>query len=189
MNGHFSVVNKRGLTTTGIMILFSIILFSLSLAKRISSGSMLWTIPVVIAIIIFILTLMLLVGVITAGVDVKKNKVIFADPSGQGGKKVQFDLGELKSVELHNADGLITNPETANLAGARIIFTLRNGKTCMYYPIQITYKQFDNIKIGLTEMAKKSKKFKDEPKKPMTKAEKKAAVNAKSIKRIKEEEK
>ena len=38
-------------------------------------------------------------------------------------------------------------------------------------------------------MAKKSKKFKDEPKKPMTKAEKKAAVNAKSIKRIKNEDK
>ena len=91
MNRHFSVVNKRGLSTIGILTAFSIILFSFSLAKRISSGSMLWTIPVVIAIIIFILTLMFLVGVITAGVDVKKNKVIFADPSGQGGKKVQFD--------------------------------------------------------------------------------------------------
>lgn len=189
MNKHFYVVNKRGLTTTGLMILFSIILFSLSLTKRISSGSMLWTIPVVIAIIIFILTLMLLVGVITAGVDVKKNKVIFADPSGQGGKKVQFDLGELKSVELHNADGIIANPETSNLAGARIVFTLRSGKTCIYYPIQITCKQYMNIKNGLMQMSKHSKKFKDEQKKPMTKAEKKAAVNAKSIKRIKEEEK
>ena len=187
MNKHFSVVNKRGLTTTAVMIIISILLFSLSLAKRLSSGSILWTIPVVVAIIIFILVLMVLVGVITAGVDVKKNKVIFADPSGQGGKKVQFDLGELKSVELHNADGLITNPETANLAGARIIFTLRNGKTCVYYPIQITYKQFADIKEGLTEMAKRSKKFKDEPKKQMTKAEKKAAVNAKSIKRIKKD--
>ena len=188
MNKHFYVVNKRGLTTIGIMTLFSIILFSFSLAKRIASGSMLWTIPVVIAIIIFILTLMFLVGVITAGVDVKKNKVIFADPSGQGGKRVQFDLGELKNVELHNAEGIISNPETANLAGARIIFTLRNGKTCMYYPIQITYKQYINIKDGLLQMSKHSKKFKDEPKKPMTKAEKKAAVNAKSIKRIKNEE-
>ena len=188
MNKHFYFVNKRGLTTIGLMTIFSIILFSLSLSKRISSGSMLWTIPVVIAIIIFILTLMFLVGVITAGVDVKKNKVIFADPTGQGGKKVQFDLGELKSVELHNADGVIANPETANLAGARIIFTLKNGKTCMYYPIQITYKQYINIKDGLLQMSKNSKKFKDEPKKPMTKAEKKAAVNAKSIKRIKNEE-
>lgn len=148
---------------------------------------MLWTIPVVIAIIIFILTLMLLVGVITAGIDVKKNKVIFADPSGQGGKKVQFDLVELKSIELHNADGLIANPETVNLAGARIIFSLKNGKTCIYYPIQITYKQFANIRDGLMQMAKTSKKMKDTPKK-MTKAEKKAAVNAKSIKRIKNEE-
>ena len=69
MNRHFSVVNKRGLSTIGILTAFSIILFSFSLAKRISSGSMLWTIPVVIAIIIFILTLMFLVGVITAGVD------------------------------------------------------------------------------------------------------------------------
>lgn len=188
MNKHFYVVNKRGLTTIGLLTVFSIILFSLSLAKRIASGSMLWTVPVVIAIIIFILTLMLLIGVLTAGVDVKKNKVIFADPSGQGGKKVQFDLGELKKVELHNADGLIANPETANLAGARIIFTLRNGKTCMYYPIQITYKQYKNIEVGLTEMSKVSKKYKSEPKKPMTKAEKKAAVNAKSIKRIKNED-
>lgn len=187
MNKHFSVVNKRGLTTIGILTAFSIVLFSLSLAKRISSGSMLWTIPVVVAIIIFILTLMFLVGVITAGIDVKKNKVIFADPTGQGGKKVQFDLGQLKKVELHNADGLIEKPETANLSGARIIFTLRNGETRMYYPIQITYKQYKNIETGLTEMAKHSKKSKDEPKKHMTKAEKKAAVNAKSIKRIKDE--
>ncbi len=149
---------------------------------------MLWTIPLVVCIIIFILAMMFLVGVITAGVDVKKNKVIFADPTGQGGKKVQFDLGELKSVELHNADGLIQNPETANLAGARVIFKLRNGKTCMYYPIQITYKQYQNIKDGLTELAKTSKKFKESPK-PMTKAEKKAAVNAKSIKKIKSEKK
>ena len=58
----------------------------------------------------------------------------------------------------------------------------------MYYPIQITYKQYINIKDGLLQMSKHSKKFKDEPKKPMTNAEKKAAVNAKSIKRIKNEE-
>ena len=58
----------------------------------------------------------------------------------------------------------------------------------MYYPIQITYKQYKNIEVGLTEMSKVSKKYKSEPKKPMTKAEKKAAVNAKSIKRIKNED-
>lgn len=126
---------------------------------------------------------MVMIGVITAGIDVKKGKVVFADPSGEGGKKVQFDLGDLKKVELHNADGIIQNPETDSLAGARIVFTVKNGKTCTYYPIQITNKQFQRIKVGLTEMSKESRKYAN--KKPMTKAEKKAAVNAKSIKKIK----
>ena len=186
MNKHFSVVNKRGTTVAGIIMCVCIVLFSLCLAMRISSGSVLWTIPLVACIIFFIIGLMVMISIITAGVDVKDGNAVFADVTGQGGKRPQFHLSQLKTIELHNNDGVIQNPETANLAGARIVFTLKNGEIRTYYPIQITAKQYENIKNGMMEMAKGAKREKS---KPMTKAEKKAAVNAKSIKRIKEEEK
>lgn len=183
MNRHFSVVNKRGTTVAGSITGVCIVLFSICLAMRVSSGTPLWTIPLVACIIVFIIGLMILISVITAGIDVKNDNVIFADVSGQGGKRVQFHLSDLKSVELHNADGIIAKPEIESLVGARVVFNLKNGESRTYYPIQITNKQYQNIRTGLTEMAKTAKKGKS---KPMTKAEKKAAVNAKSIKRIKD---
>ena len=44
MNGHFSVVNKRGLFASGILLALSILIFSLSLAKKLTGGSIVWAI-------------------------------------------------------------------------------------------------------------------------------------------------
>ena len=75
MNRHFSVVNKRGTTVAGVIMAVCILLFSLCLAMRLSSGSVLWTIPLVACIIVFIIGLMILISVITAGIDVKNGNV------------------------------------------------------------------------------------------------------------------
>ena len=128
MNGHFSVVNKRGLITSGILLAASIILFSLSLSKKLAGGSIIWTIPLVVCIIIFILAIIIITSVLTAGIDVKNGIVIFADATGQGGKQPQFNLGQLDRIELRNADGVIESPETDSLLGARFVFILSDGE-------------------------------------------------------------
>lgn len=172
MKGHFSVINKRGAIVACSIMAISILLFSVSVAQRVSSASILWTIPLVGALIIFILSLLILVSVITAGIDIRQNQVIFADATGQGGKKPQFMLKDLKAVELHDNSGKILDSETSSMVGARIVFILKNGETRTYYPVQLTNKQFLNIKSGLLQMAKESK---TSSKKPLTKADKMAA--------------
>lgn len=157
MNRHFPVVNKRGLLTSCSLLLIAILLFSLSLSKRISSGSIIWLLPVIAAVIVFIFAIMILISVITAGIDVKNGQVVFADATG-GAKTPQFDLKDLKNIELHNADGVIEDPKTANLVGARIVFFPKLGGPKTYYPIQITYKQYESIRMPMMEMAKEARK-------------------------------
>ena len=152
MNGHFSVVNKRGLITALVIMGISILLFSLSMAKKLAGVSIIWTIPLVCCIIIFIIALIILTSVVTAGIDVKNGVVIFADATGQGGKQPQFNLGELSEIQLHNADGIIANPETDSLLGARFVFVLTNGETRTYYPVSLTYHQYKIVSTGLNEL-------------------------------------
>ena len=76
MNAHFSVVNKRGTITAGIIMIIAIVIFSLGLAKKLSGGGLLWTLPLICGIIVFLLALMILISVITAGVDVQNGHVV-----------------------------------------------------------------------------------------------------------------
>ena len=156
MNGHFSVVNKRGLITSGILLAASIVLFSLSLSRKLSGGSIIWTIPLVVCIIIFILAIIIITSVLTAGIDVKNGIVIFADATGQGGKQPQFSIGQLKRIELRNADGVIENPETDSLLGARFAFILNDGEEKVYYPVSLTAHQYRNVSSGLLKLKKKA---------------------------------
>ena len=155
MNGHFSVVNKRGLITSGILLAASIILFSLSLSKKLAGGSIIWTIPLVVCIIIFIMAIIIMTSVLTAGIDVKNGIVIFADATGQGGKQPQFRLLDLDKIELHNADGVINNPETDNLLGARFVFILKDGSSKVYYPVSLTPRQYNNVASGINNLKTK----------------------------------
>ncbi len=156
MNGHFSVVNKRGLITSGILLAASIILFSLSLSKKLAGGSIIWTIPLVVCIIIFILAIIIITSVLTAGIDVKNGIVIFADATGQGGKQPQFNLGQLDRIELRNADGVIENPETDSLLGARFVFILSDGEEKIYYPVSLTAHQYKSVSSGIYELKEKA---------------------------------
>ncbi|MGN0733128.1 MAG: hypothetical protein ACI4LC_03030 [Emergencia sp.] len=156
MNGHFSVVNKRGLITSGILLAASIILFSLSLSKKLAGGSIIWTIPLVVCIIIFILAIIIMTSVLTAGIDVKNGIVIFADATGQGGKQPQFNLGQLDRIELRNADGVIENPETDSLLGARFVFILSDGEEKIYYPVSLTSHQYKSVSSGIYELKEKA---------------------------------
>ena len=157
--GHFSVINKRGLATACIIMAGAILLFSLSLANRLSGGSILWTIPVVAAIIVFLLALMILTSVLTAGIDVEMNQVIFADASGVGGKKPQFQLSDLKDVQLYNAQGVVENPTHADLTGGRIVFLTDSGDQYTYYPVAITARQYRRIHDELLVMAQEAREY------------------------------
>lgn len=156
MNGHFSVVNKRGLITSGILLAASIILFSLSLSKKLAGGSIIWTIPLVVCIIIFILAIIIITSVLTAGIDVKNGIVIFADATGQGGKQPQFNLGQLDRIELRNAGGVIESPETDSLLGARFVFILSDGEEKIYYPVSLTAHQYKSVSSGIYELKEKA---------------------------------
>lgn len=157
--GHFSVINKKGVLMASAIMLVAILIFSISLAKRLSGGAGLWTIPVVVAIIIFLLAMMVMVSVITAGIDIQYGKVSFANADGAGGKRPQFGISELENIELHNSNGKIENPSKDNLAGGRVVFFTRDGKTYTYYPVSITAKQYQNIHDGLLKMAKEAREW------------------------------
>ena len=156
MNGHFSVVNKRGLITSGILLAASIILFSLSRSKKLAGGSIIWTISLVVCIIIFIMAIIIMTSVLTAGIDVKNGIVIFADATGQGGKQPQFNLGQLDRIELRNADGVIESPETDSLLGARFVFILSDGEEKIYYPVSLTAHQYKSVSSGIYELKEKA---------------------------------
>ena len=156
MNGHFSVVNKRGLITSGILLAASIILFSLSLSKKLAGGSIIWTISLVVCIIIFIMAIIIMTSVLTAGIDVKNGIVIFADATGQGGKQPQFNLGQLDRIELRNAGGVIESPETDSLLGARFVFILSDGEEKIYYPVSLTAHQYKSVSSGIYELKEKA---------------------------------
>lgn len=156
MNGHFSVVNRRGMITSCILVALSILMFSLSLSRKLAGGSMLWTLPLVVCIIVFLLSLVIMLSVLTAGIDVKDSMVIFADATGQGGKQPQFKLSELETIQLHNADGAIDNPEEDSLIGGRIVFTLKDGTQKIYYPVSITCHQYNKVKSGILGLKAKA---------------------------------
>lgn len=156
MNGHFSVVNRRGLFASGILLALSILIFSLSLAKKLAGGSIIWTIPLICCIIIFIMAIFIMTSVLTAGIDVKNGIVIFADASGQGGKQPQFNLGQLDRIELRNSEGVIENPEKDNMLGARFVFLLDDGSEKTYYPVSLTAHQYKTVSSGILSLKERA---------------------------------
>ncbi len=152
MQGHFSFINRRGLLAACTLTAFSICLFSLSLSMTLSGGSGLWLIPLIISVIIFLLCLMILVSVLTAGVDVEAGRVVFADASGVGGKKAQFPLSQLSNLYLADGSGPIEHPEEGSLVGGRVVFVTSDGNEYVYYPVSITARQYKKLHDGLLEM-------------------------------------
>ncbi len=152
MQGHFSVINKRGLITACILIFFSILLFAFSLAKLVGGGSRLWIALLAFAACFCLISLLILRAVATAGVDVENGQVIFASTDSGGVRAPQFSLSALSAIALCGNDGPFANPETDCLLGARVVFTADNQQQFVYYPVAITYKQFANLRNGLFQL-------------------------------------
>ena len=133
MQGHFSVINKRGFITSCILIFISILGFAYSLFRQVGGGSKLWIVPLILFACFALISLLILRGVATAGVDVQNGQVIFAAAGGNGLRAPQFSLSDLESVQLYNSDGPIANPESSVLAGAKVVFTTKNDQQFVYY--------------------------------------------------------
>lgn len=151
MNGHFSVINNKGAIVGSTLLLVNILLFSLCLAKMLGSSSKLWLIPLVIFIILFIISVMILVSILTAGIDIKDGTVILPDLDPSKGKQPKFHLKDLEDVRLCDGNGKVLDPRADDLVGARFTFLLKDGRTEVYYPVAVTAKQFEKIRTGMLE--------------------------------------
>lgn len=149
MNKHFSIINKRGAITGSILVFISIVLFAVFLAPVLTGGSKLWLVGVLFAIICFFFSMMILISVINAGIDVKNGIVIFPDLDPAKGKQPQFHIDDLKDIELRNGEGKQLDPYTDSLIGARFAFILNDDTVKIYYPIAITPTQFEKVKSGM----------------------------------------
>lgn len=154
MNAHFPVVNTRGALAASLFTLINIILFSISLAMRLGGGSRWWLIPLVIFAVFFLISIMVLISVLRAGIDVKDGTVIMPDLDPSKGKQPKFKIEALTKIQLRNSDGKILDPEKDNLIGARFVFTLEDGREEVYYPVAVTSKQFKKVSSGLSELKK-----------------------------------
>ncbi|MGN0734275.1 MAG: hypothetical protein ACI4LP_00495 [Anaerovoracaceae bacterium] len=157
MNGHFSVINKRGLTVAGVFMGITIAAFLISLFMRIQSGSRLWLIPIIFAAVLFLFAIRMILNISSEGIDVKDGMVILPDLENPArGKQPKFSIADLKGVELRNGEGKTLDPENDNLLGGRVVFSVTGGKEEIYYPIAITAKQYRDIHDGMLAMAKEA---------------------------------
>lgn len=158
MNGHFSVINKRGLTVAGIFMGITIAAFLISLFMRIQSGSRLWLIPIIFAAVLFLFAIRMILNISSEGVDVKDGMVVLPDSEDPTkGKQPKFNIADLTGIELRNGEGKALDPEKDNLLGGRVVFSVTGGKEEIYYPISITAKQYRDIHDGMLAMAKEAK--------------------------------
>ena len=153
MNRHFSVISKRGATAASLFVLINIALFSASLAMRVSGGSRLWLLPLIVFAVLFLISIMVLISVLTAGIDVKNGTVIMPDLDASKGKLPKFQVEEIAEIFLRNGEGKTLNPDKDSLVGARIVFALKDGAEEIYYPVAITAKQFEKIQSGMLKTA------------------------------------
>ena len=156
MNAHFPVVNMRGMITAICFTLLNIVLFSFSLAMQLGGGSRLWLIPIIIFAVFFLISIMILVSVLRAGIDVKDGTVIMPDLDPSKGKQPKFQIDELTEIHLENGDKKILNPYKDNLVGARFAFALQDGRQEIYYPVAVPPKQFEKVKTGMLTLKKEA---------------------------------
>lgn len=156
MNAHFPIVNLRSLLAAVCFTLLNIALFSVSLAMRLGGGSRLWLIPLIIFAVFFLISIMVLVSVLRAGIDVKDGTVIMPDLDPSKGKQPKFQIDELTEIHLENGDKKILDPYNDSLVGARFVFTMKDGRQEIYYPVAVTAKQFEKVKTGMFELQKEA---------------------------------
>lgn len=156
MNKHFSMINRRGAVAASVFVAANIILLSISLAFRLN-GSRLWLISIIFFAVTFLFSIMILMSVLRAGIDIKDNMVIMPDLDPSKGKQPKFRIDRLSDIQLQNQDASVLNPEKDSLLGGRVVFFLDDDTTETYYPISITASQYKNIHDGMLKMAEEAK--------------------------------
>ena len=153
MNKHFSIVNRRSViyVTIGMLLLIALLGVCLSFALK---GSKLWYAGVVIFGGLLLFFILIVRSVLDAGIDVIRGTVILPDiEHPEKGKVPSFHVSDLDDVCLCTLGGERLDPDKDKLAGAKVVFSLRNGETREYFPLSITRRQFDRLRRGMLLMA------------------------------------
>lgn len=153
MNKHFSIVNRRSVVyvTIGMLLLIALLGVCLSFALK---GSKLWFIGVVIFGGLLLFGVLIARSVLDAGIDVIRGTVILPDiKHPERGKVPAFHVADLDDVCLCTLGGEKLDPDRDRLAGAKVVFYLKDGQTREYFPLSITKKQFDRLRRGMLLMA------------------------------------
>lgn len=153
MNKHFPVINKKATLFLCALVFVNIIISAICVSFVLTGGNKLFIIPLIVFVIFFFISIMILVSVLTAGIDVKNNQVIMADIENTSkGKQPQFNIKDLKNVCLIGC-AEPTGLSNHKLVGAKIDFELKDGTHKQYYPIELTVNQYQNIKEGMLNMS------------------------------------
>ena len=134
-----------------MLLLIALLGVSLSFALK---GSKLWYAGVVIFGGLLLFGVLIARSVLDAGIDVIRGTVILPDiKHPERGKVPAFHVADLEDVGLFTLDGKELDPAADKLAGAKVVFSLRNGETREYFPLSITRRQFDRLRRGMLLMA------------------------------------
>ena len=152
MNGHFSMINKRGAIAASLFVAANIVLLSISLAFKLNGGRI-WLIPIIVFAVTFLFSIMILMSVLRAGIDIKADMVILPDLDPSKGKQPKFRIDRLMDIQLQNCEGTVLDPEKDSLLGGRVVFYLDDDRIETYYPISITASQYRKIHDGMLKMA------------------------------------
>lgn len=153
MNRHFSIINRRSVIFVTALMLLLIALLGVSLSFALKD-SKLWYAGVVIFGGLLLFFILIVRSVLDAGIDVIRGTVILPDiEHPEKGKVPSFHVSDLDDVCLCTLGGERLDPDKDKLAGAKVVFSLRNGETREYFPLSITRRQFDRLRRGMLLMA------------------------------------
>ena len=72
------MINKRGAIAASVFVAANIVLLSISLAFKLNGGRI-WLIPIIVFAVTFLFSIMILMSVLRAGIDIKADMVIMPD--------------------------------------------------------------------------------------------------------------
>ena len=138
MSRKFNVINKKALFLSFLLMAVNTGIAGVSIGRLLDGGSRLWLIPFIIFGTFLLFSVLIMMRIVSAGFEVRKNQVIVPGVDVRHGGNAVFDLHELDCVGLCNGDGISLDPETDSLRGARVRFHLKDGRNVDYYPAAIT---------------------------------------------------
>lgn len=153
MKKHFFIIHKKSAIFACLLTVLSIIVFSSSLVKFLTDKTLFLFLPVIVFAVGFVIGIIILISVLTAGIYVKDGMVLLPYSTTAKGKQPKFNISELAKVDLCDRDGRVLNPYCTDLRGAYIVFVLKDGSFEKYRPASITSQQFKKIQKGMMEMA------------------------------------